>query len=159
MKTFRTFYSAYKEKLFAYLMRTTGDYHLSCDVMQESFTRFLARYGPDAPNGALLFAIARNAALDEARKRKRFKVMEDDEGDDTRNQEQHLLVRESYREVLAAMEGLSKSERDILALVASSDLSYREIANMTGISEVNVKVKVHRARTKLKRILQMGDQQ
>ena len=159
MKTFRTFYSTYKEKLFAYLMRMTGDYQLSCDIMQESFTRFLARYGSEAPNGALLFAIARNAALDETRKRNRFKVMEDDEGADTRNQEQHLLVRESYREVLAAMEGLSKSERDILALVASSDLSYRQIANVTGISEVNVKVKVHRARTKLKRILQLGDQQ
>ena len=72
-------------------MRTTGDYQLSCDVMQESFTRFLARYGPDAPNGALLFAIARNTFLDETRKRKRFMAMADDEGDDTRNQEQHLL--------------------------------------------------------------------
>ena len=157
MKTFRTFYSAYKEKLFAYLMRMTGDYQLSCDIMQESFTRFLARYGSDSPNGALLFAIARNTALDETRKRNRFKVMEDDKGDDTRNQEKHLLVRESYREVLAAMKGLKKSERDILALVASSDLSYREIATVTGISEVNVKVKVHRARMRLKKILGKRD--
>jgi DNA-directed RNA polymerase specialized sigma24 family protein len=31
-------------------------------------------------------------------------------------------------------------------------LSYREIAGVTGLSEANVKVRVHRARLKLKKI-------
>jgi len=42
-------------------------------------------------------------------------------------------------------------------LTVSSDLSYREIANILGISEANVKVKVHRARILLKELLQTGD--
>ena len=62
---FRSFYNSYRDRLFAYLVRLTGDYYLSGDIMQESFTRFLTRYGSNSPNGALLFAIARNAALDE----------------------------------------------------------------------------------------------
>ena len=41
--------------------------------------------------------------------------------------------------------------------VAGNDLSYREIASLVGISEANVKVKVHRARLKLRKKLKEGD--
>ena len=76
--------------------------------------------------------------------------------DGSTNPEKMFLIRESYRKVLNAMLKLEKSQREILALTVSSDLSYREIANITGISEANVKVKVHRARIKLKKQLQKG---
>jgi RNA polymerase sigma-70 factor (ECF subfamily) len=67
------------------------------------------------------------------------------------------MVREEYRRVLGAAGQLEKDERDLLALVVSGDLSYREIASICSISEANVKVKVHRARLKLKEILNRGD--
>jgi RNA polymerase sigma-70 factor (ECF subfamily) len=67
------------------------------------------------------------------------------------------MVREEYRQVLAAMQTLEADERDILALAVSSQMSYREISAVTGISEANVKVKVHRARTKLRQIIQAGE--
>ena len=153
MQSFQAFYSANKGKLFAYLMRMTGDYQLSCDMMQESFTRYLEHYGRNSRNRSLLFAIARNAALDDVRRNGRLYAADTDEPEDGRNQEQRLLVRESCRDVLEAMQTLKKSERDILALVVSSDLSYREVAELTGKSEANVKVIVHRARVKLKEIL------
>lgn len=153
MQSFQAFYTANKGKLFAYLMRMTGDYHLACDIMQESFTRFLERYGRNSHNRSLLFAIARNAALDDARKRSRIHSVDPNEPQDGHNQERLLLVRESCRDVLAAMQTLKKSERDILSLVVSTDLSYREVADLTGLSEVNVKVTVHRARVKLRNIL------
>ena len=68
-----------------------------------------------------------------------------------------MLVREEYRRVLAAMQELEQEERDILSLVVSSGLSYREIAGVAGISEANVKVKVHRARVKIRKIMKTGD--
>jgi RNA polymerase sigma-70 factor (ECF subfamily) len=153
MRSFQSFYTVNKGKLFAYLMRMTGDYQLACDIMQESFTRLLERYGRDSNNRSLLFAIARNAALDDARKKKRIDATATEEPEDARDQEQRLLVRESCRDVLAAMQNLKEKERDILSLVASTDLSYREVAELTGMSEVNVKVTVHRARVKLRNIL------
>ena len=125
--------------------------------MQESFTRYLEKYGPQTQNASLLFTIARNAVWDNARKKTYNKEIENNTRDTTKNPEQLTLVRESYRNVLSAMQTLEKSQRDILALTVSSDLSYREIANIIGISEVNVKVKVHRARIRLKEILQTGD--
>jgi RNA polymerase sigma-70 factor (ECF subfamily) len=67
------------------------------------------------------------------------------------------MVRFEYRRVLSAMETLAEDEREILVLAAGDDLSYREIASLVGISEVNVKVKVHRARLKLRKTLKEGD--
>ncbi len=143
--------------MFGYLMRLTGDYQLSSDIMQESFTRFLEHYGSNTQNVSLLFAIARNAVWDNSRKKKFSNKPENDMEDGSTNPEKMFLIRESYRKVLNAMLKLEISQREILALTVSSDLSYREIANITGISEANVKVKVHRARIKLKKQLQKGD--
>ncbi|MBU0768615.1 MAG: sigma-70 family RNA polymerase sigma factor, partial [Proteobacteria bacterium] len=146
-----------KKKLFGYLMRLTGNYQLASDIMQESFARYLEHYDSQTQNVSLLFTIARNLVWDNSRKKTDNKEMENDIADVTFNPEEQLLVRESYRNVLSAMQKLKKDQRDLLALTVSSDLSYREIANILGISETNVKVKVHRARILLKELLQTGD--
>jgi len=44
-------------------------------------------------------------------------------------------------------------ERNILSLRSSDNLSYKEIAEITGMSEENVKVKIHRIRKKLKNMM------
>ena len=67
------------------------------------------------------------------------------------------MIRSEYRCVLSAMASLEKDEREILSLAAGGDLSYAEIASLAGISEANVKVKVHRARLKLRKIIKEGE--
>ena len=153
---FRSFYSSYRDKLFGYLVRITGDYHLSCDITQESFTRYLKRYGKREQSGPLLFKIARNALLDYHRKSIRNVRLEDDGGYAQEDPEHHLMIRDEYRRVLSAMQQLGETEREALALVVSSNMSYREIAEITNTSEQNVKVRVHRARVKLKQIIEKG---
>jgi RNA polymerase sigma factor (sigma-70 family) len=154
---FSSFYRTQKEKLFGYLMRLTGNYQLSTDIMQESFTRYLENYGSQTQNVPLLFAIARNAFWDNIRKKRHNQEIEKNIEDTTDNPEKLALVRESYRHVLSAIQTLDKDQRDILSLTVSSNLSYREIASIMGISEGNVKIKVHRARIRLKEILKIGD--
>jgi len=92
-----------------------------------------------------------------ARRQSRKNVSETDGQDSLYDMEHHLSVREEYRQVLAAMQQLESDERDILALTVSSGLSYRGVAEIVGISEANVKVKVHRARIKLRKIVQAGE--
>ena len=157
MQAYGLFYRKNKDKLFGYLIRLTGNYQLSCDIMQESFTRLLEYYGPELHNVSLLFTIARNAVFDEARKNANRKEMVGNPNEETIDPEQQFLIREEYRKVLAAMNRLEREERDILALTISTDLTYRDIAAISGISEANVKVKVHRARTKLRKILNRGE--
>jgi len=152
------FYEDHKGKIFSYLMRmTAGDYDLSQDIMQESYTRYLEHYGAENPSLSLLYAIARNALIDHERRMRGREVVREEYRDDSGNQEHSFMVREEYRRVLSGFRGLEKDEKDILTLVVSGDLSYRQIASIVGMSEANVKVKVHRARIKLKRILEEGD--
>jgi len=84
-------------------------------------------------------------------------VLFDEQDHAWHNPESRMMVREDYRRVLAAMQELEQEERDILSLVVSSGLSYREIARIAGTSEANVKVRVHRARVKLKKIMNTGE--
>ena len=157
MGNFRAFYQKHRDSLFAYLMRSTGDYYLSGDILQESFTRYLEKYGEEGPNPALLYTIARNAVVDGRRRQGRDTVLFDEQDHAWHNPESRMMVREDYRRVLAAMQTLEQEERDILSLVVSSGLPYREIARIAGTSEANVKVRVHRARLKLKKMMNTGE--
>ena len=138
-------------------MRSTGDYYLSGDILQESFTRYLEKYGEEGPRPALLYTIARNAVVDGYRRQGRDTTLGDAKDQSRHNPETHVMVREDYLRVLAAMQELEPEERDILSLVVSSGLPYRKIARIAGTSEANVKVRVHRARVKLKKMMTTGD--
>jgi RNA polymerase sigma-70 factor (ECF subfamily) len=157
MSNFEEFYKRQKDKLFSYLMRITGDYHLSMDIMQESFLRCLKKYNAETMNISLLYTIARNVMVDHYRKIKREKDLDQDTTDSQINHENVLQIRQEYRKVITAMNTLETDEREILALALTENLRYREIASIMGINEGNVKVKVHRARMKLREILKHGD--
>lgn len=158
MIKFRDFYISQKERLFGYLLRRTGNYQLSTDIMQESFAKYLESYGKTEPTPTLLFTIGRNLLVDQFRKqRSEFEFDESLYSYDI-GQEDHIIIREESRHVLKAIQRLDQEEADILALVVGSDLTYKEIAKIMKISEANLKIKVHRSRIKIKRILQQGEQ-
>ena len=145
------FYNKHKDSLFSYLLRSTGDSYLSEDIVQESFTRCLEYYGSTVKSPALLYTIARNVLQDNRRSAVRYAPFEENMHH-TITPENQLMAREECRLILSALQNLEISERHLIELVVSSRLSYREIAAVTGSSEGNVKVKVNRTRTKLKRM-------
>lgn len=152
MDPFQHFYRSQRTPFFAYLFRRTADSSLASDLLQESFTRLYASYPAERWNARLLYTIGRNLLIDALRRRKR-------EADPPREEalapgpEERLLAREEARRVLAALQRLDEEDRDLLSLVASGSLSYREIAALTGLSEGNVRVKIHRARCRLRSLL------
>jgi RNA polymerase sigma-70 factor (ECF subfamily) len=154
MDKYRVFYQKYKEKLFSYLMRMTGDYFLSSDILQESFTKFLEHYGADNNSASLLYTIARNSVLDNARNKKRMETLDEHMMHSREDQERVFMIREEYRQVMECIEQLSNNEREIISLATDGDLTYRQIARIVGISENNVKVKIHRTRLKLREMMQ-----
>ncbi|MCU0561771.1 MAG: RNA polymerase sigma factor [Desulfobacterales bacterium] len=153
MNTFKDFYSRQRHNFFSYLVRRSGDYDLACEIMQESFTRLIEKYSADQFTPKLLFTIGRNLIYDSLRRKKDNAPLSDAAEPSAVDPNHALLVREEYRRVLAAMKHLEEDERDLITLVVSSDLSYREVADVTGISEANVKVKIHRARKKLRSLM------
>jgi len=70
VNTFKDFYNRQRQKFFTYLIRRAGDYHLACDILQESFTRLFEKYTTEQFTPQLLYTIGRNLVLDALRKRK-----------------------------------------------------------------------------------------
>ncbi|MCG6534934.1 MAG: RNA polymerase sigma factor [Syntrophales bacterium LBB04] len=157
MSEYGLFYRDCRNRIFNYLMRLTGDCSLAGDIMQETFARHLEHYGRENREIPLLYGIARNLFTDELRRRNHEAGGEKEGEEPSLNPEHRLMVRSEYRRVLSAMQLLDEDEREILALATGEDLTYREIASLVGISEVSVKVKVHRARLKLREKLKEGD--
>lgn len=139
------------------MLRMTGDYHLACDLVQESFVRYLQRYSSNrTASRSLLYTIGRNAAMDVFRKPRTNLYDSEAHGDLKNNPEQRLEDRQAYTRMMDAICKLPALDRELIALVAGGDLSYRQIGKVLKISEANVKVKVHRARLKLKETLAFG---
>lgn len=63
------------------------------------------------------------------------------------------MEKESRKKILyEAMDGLQTDQKEILELSRFQGLKYREIAEITGLSETAVKVKAHRAMNKLREL-------
>lgn len=157
MNRFRQFYIDNGNRLFAYLLRKSGSAHVAADLVQESFTRYLERYRHREQSPALLFTIGRNLFYDSKRFDCRFVHDMEMVERASIGQEESYLAKEASGRLLAAMEHLSDEERDILSLVAGGGLDYREISEIHRCSVANVKVKVHRARQKLKELLRENE--
>lgn len=157
MENYEVFYKSSKDGLFAYLLRMTGDYHLACDLVQESFVRYLRRYSNLGESSrALLYTIARNMAMDAFRRPRTVLYKPDDYAEQNNNPEQLVDSRQTFDRLLIAIGQLPALDRELLSLLSGADLSYAEIGKILKISEANVKVKVHRARIRLKEILREG---
>jgi len=156
MEDFRIFYEEQRGKLFSYLLRISGDYYLAMDILQESFTRYFEKYADNTRSVSLLYTIARNDFLDHKRKAARHVEFDQSHEPRSRDITETLEVKQEYVQVISAMKQLREDEREILALVLSGDFNYKQIATMVDTTEGNIKVKVHRARTKLRKILQAG---
>ena len=153
MDDYGHFYRENRERVFAYLLRLTGDVQLSRDLTQESFTRCLSRYGRNGNNRALVYTIARNAAMDAARKRREERLNGDEEIASPGDPESQVIEKQSFDRMLAAIAKLNPTDRELIALLATETFSYREIGKLLKISEATVKVRVHRARMRLKALL------
>jgi len=157
IKKYRQFYVAYKNKLFRYLMFRCSDYEISSDIMQESFTRHY-QYSKDSPDfsPALLFTIARNALVDFQRHKNNYTLIQDYVPQPSQDLEDDFIVREEFQIVAAGFKKLPREDREILALVVTG-LSYKQIGEILELSESNIKVRVHRARVRLRDIIKNGE--
>ncbi len=146
----------------AYALSLLGDRAGAEDVTALAFERlFRARSRLDRSRGtprALLFTIARNAALDELRRRTRRQPGELDEGRRADLVAGEALEAVERREVVrGALEGLPPREREIVLLKFHGQLSNGELARAMGISESNVGTRLHRALTRLRELCRDGE--
>ena len=156
-------------KLQSYLTGNGCSYATACDIVQETFLRLWKRKDElsDDPHqvSGLVFTIARNYRNDLARKAKHEVFGVSDEGETEKTVESGG-VRDTARPGEAAEESAALRRRlraslgrmpvellETFALSRLGRLSVKDIASGTGTSEANVKVRVHRAREMIEKLL------
>src|SRR4051812_29885052 len=154
---FEALYRTARDDVFAYVATLLRDRGAAEDVTALAFERaFRKRTSFDARRGserAWLFGIARNAALDELRKRKRTAQLAgdpEDMGAATDDEAARTLRRAAVR---AALAELPPRERELIALKFHAGLDNAELAAVLGVSVSNAGTRLHRALTKLREIL------
>jgi RNA polymerase sigma-70 factor (ECF subfamily) len=153
--TFEALYRRTFPRVYAYVASLLHDRAAAEDVTAQAFERaYRKRLSFRASRGsadAWMFGIARNAALDELRRRKRRATLEtdpEDSGSPTPEEYAELtLRRETVRAALARLDG---QERDLVALKFAGGLSNAEIARVLRVSESNAGTRLHRTMEKLR---------
>jgi RNA polymerase sigma-70 factor, ECF subfamily len=153
---FEALYRSCAADVYAYVASLLRDRAAAEDVTSLAFERAYRRRALfDVRRGsprAWLFTIARNAALDELRRRRRTgALLRDvpDEGADPELDPQLAERRLVVREGLAALE---PSDREVILLKFIGRLSNGELARVLGCSESNAGTRLHRAVQRLREV-------
>ena len=154
--TFEELYRSAFPRVYAYVATLLRDQSAAEEVTAQAFERAYRKrrsYKPGRGTAdAWLFGIARNAALDELRRRKRRASLEAEPSDDFAPSSDEHAERAIQREtVRAALASLEPGERDLVALKYSGGLSNAEIARVIGASESNAGTRLHRVIEKLRK--------
>jgi RNA polymerase sigma factor (sigma-70 family) len=161
---FEAFYRDHVEAIMRFVTRRVDDPHLAADLTAEVFLAAIdgaATYRPagGAP-GAWLFGIARNVVSSEWRRAARERRAHAEiqgrrllDDDDVARIQERIDAQAQARDLHAAIGGLPEGERAVFELIALDGLSTPEAAAVLGIRKVTARVRLHRARTALRRRL------
>ena len=156
-------------KLQSYLTGNGCPYATACDIVQETFLRLWKRRDEPSDDlhqvSGLAFTIARNYRNDLHRKNARMLECSNDQTEDQMLESSNVRMDEA-RPGEAKEEGAALRRRlkvslgrmpvellEAFALSRLGKLTVREIASGTGASEANVKVRVHRAKKMLRKVM------
>jgi len=156
----------YQKPITGYVFRIVGDYDLSLDVTQEVFIKVynsLHRYSSEFKFSTWLYRIAHNAAIDHLRRNAiNPQSLETENADGTyqiqiespnRSPEQDREISEWRTEIGQVIKLLPDAYKQLILLRHASDLSYDEIAEVTGLPLGTVKNRLFRAREMMRQIM------
>ena len=155
----------YQRPITGYIFRMLGDYEASLDVSQEVFIKVynsLSRYSSEYKFSTWLYRIAHNAAIDHMRRNSvNPQSLETENADGTYqlqiespnpSPEQDRERSEWRVEIDHVVKRLPAVYRELIFLRHSRDLSYDEIADVTGLPLGTVKNRLFRAREMMRDI-------
>lgn len=135
------------------------DIHLAEDAVSEAFIKIINNLDKININDCyrtrgFVVIIVRNTALDILRKQRRSKETMVDYYDDSilyvEPDFENITVEEAYQKVIRCIGRLNKNYSDVLYLKIEFDYTYKEIGDLLGITQGNVKTRLSRARKALK---------
>ena len=153
-------YGKLAPKVTNYLVANGTPYAAACDIVQETFLKLWNMRddldGDESRISGLVHTMARNLRTDKFRRDKFLTYREQiEEHELVTDGEVSVAGDQSYlkRRLKAALDDLPPLLREAFVLFQLSELPVREIAFQLGITESLVKVRIFRARQKLKAAL------
>ncbi len=140
--------SRHKTKLFNYILQIVRDRDLADDIFQETFVKVIitirqGRYRDFGKFSAWLSRIARNLAIDSFRAEKSEAEISADTSDyDILNRrelsedtiEDAIIDLQIESDVRSLIDELPESQKEVLTMRYYKDMSFKEIAEQTGVS-------------------------
>ncbi|MBS1854085.1 MAG: sigma-70 family RNA polymerase sigma factor [Acidobacteria bacterium] len=154
---FNTVYSTFYPRILRYLARLVGPDEAE-DVSQEVFikiSRSLADYRGEGLS-SWVYRIATNAAMDKRRRATPIGIPAEEDSlapDSAETAEQHLIRGEMSECVRGLIDQLPDTYRAVLILSEIEGLANAEIASVVGATLETVKIRLHRARSLLRKAL------
>ncbi|HEY1514969.1 MAG TPA: RNA polymerase sigma factor [Solirubrobacteraceae bacterium] len=152
---FESLYRTSRDDIYAYVSTLLRDPAAAEDITALAFERaYRRRRTFDRRRGderAWLFGIARNAALDELRRRRRVAALVTDPEDAAEPEGDDAEVALRHTAVENALAKLPAREREIVALKFHAGMSNAELARVLGVSESNAGTLLYRTMEKLRK--------
>jgi RNA polymerase sigma-70 factor (ECF subfamily) len=142
----------YSDNLFRFIVKNLDHTEDARDVVQNAF-EILWKHCTDVPfekAKSYLFTVGYHNMIDHVRKIKRITLV-DEFKEEAKISEQR--VHDAKKVLERALERLSETQRSLILLKDYEGYSYEEIGVITGLSDSQVKVYLHRARIQLKNYL------
>ncbi|MBX2828020.1 MAG: RNA polymerase sigma factor [Flavobacteriaceae bacterium] len=162
-QAFATLVERYKDYVFTIVIRVVKVREEAEEVAQDTFIKAyesLESFRGESKFSSWLYSIAYRKALDRVRKNKRQQttdLLEEITEGDAGNIDNALQLMESQErkeKIRQSIMQLPEIDATLITLYYFEDQSVKEIAQVTGLSEDNIKIKLYRSRKKLFTLLQ-----
>src|ERR1035437_1107277 len=163
INTFSSIVDRHKDKAFNLAFRICGNREEAEEIAQDSFLKAYRSHNTFKMKSTFatwLYRIVYNTSISYVRtKKKGVLSLEDFPAHATDFIGNNITEEESdneYRSTLVnfALQKINEDERALISLFYYEDMSVEEIADVTGISKSNIKVKLFRARQKMLEIIE-----
>lgn len=170
-KAFDELLSRYQSKLFNYIYFVVRNQELAEDIFQETFVKAIVtiqqgRYTADGKFGAWLTRIAHNLVIDSFRQERNENTVSNDESevdllnnvdlcDD--NIEMQMVNDQTLADVRRLVDALPDNQREVVYMRFYQDLSFKEIAEITGVGINTALGRMRYAILNMRRIAQEKD--
>lgn len=146
--------------LTGYAYNLTNDLEMARDVTQDTFIKLYGQENGKLEGAGLkawLFTVCRNRSIDLMRRRRRQVSIEDSPvdhfPDPTPSPDSSAAFHDETAMVLETFRRLPAKQAEVLRLKFQNDLSYQEIADITGLSASNVGFLIHTGLKRLRSLL------
>jgi RNA polymerase sigma factor (sigma-70 family) len=139
----------YADKLYRFVLKNLKNEHMSGDIVQDTFEKLWMKLEgvSSLKVKSYLFTSAYHTMIDYIRKEKRYAELDPAEMAEHSHSGQYSDLEEVLEN---AVGNLPEDQKAVVMLRDYEGYSYREIADITGLSESQVKVYIYRARIYLK---------